>query len=83
MAFKPNTHLYTGNLAIESILNGMDSVIIDGKSYSVDNRIAESIRSYPDYYRGGVVGPDGFPDIYVGQAFIHPDTRCENGLKTY
>jgi hypothetical protein len=80
-AFKPNTHIMTGNTAIRSILDGLNAVNINGRLYPVDHRIADAIRSYPDYYRGGLVGPDAFPDIYVGQAFIHPDTRCANGLK--
>jgi len=79
-AFKPNTHLLTGNIAIEPILDGVDAVIINGDPYDVDPRVADAIRSYPDFYRGGVVGPDAFPDIYVGQSRIHPDTRCDGGL---
>jgi hypothetical protein len=79
--FKPNTHILTGNTAIDSILAGSDTVTIGNRIYPVDPRIADAIRSFPDYYRGGVVGPDGFPDIYVGQSLIHPDTRCDNGLK--
>src|SRR5215213_5557015 len=78
-AFKPNTHMLTGNIAIDSILAGPDAVAIDGRIYPVDPRIADAIRNFPSYYRGGVVGPDGFPDIYVGQSFIHPDTQCDNG----
>ena len=77
--FKPNTHILTGNVAIESILSGQDSVIINDKTYPINPHISEAIRLFPDYYRGGVVGPDGFPDIYVGQSFIHPDSRCNNG----
>ena len=80
-AFMPNTHILTGNSAIDLIMKESDTVIINGRPYPVDNRIADAIKSYPDYYRGGLVGPDTFPDIYVGQSFIHPDTRCDNGLK--
>jgi len=79
-AFKPNTHILTGNSAIEPILQGSDIITIDEKSYPVDPRIADAIRTFPDYYRGGVVGPDGFPDIFVGQSRIHPDTKCDGGL---
>ncbi len=78
-AFKPNTHILTGNIAIGNILQGADNVVINATSYPVDHRIADAIRSYPDYYRGGLVGPDGFPDIFFGQSVIHPDSKCDNG----
>jgi hypothetical protein len=81
-AFKPDIHILTGNSAIDWILAGSDIIAMDdNRTYPVDPRIADAIRSFPDHYRGGLVGPDGFPDIYVGQSFIHPDTRCDNGLK--
>lgn len=74
LAWKPNTHLSTAGAAIDDILQGSDSVRIDGKSYDVDPRVAEAIRAYPRHYFGGVVGPDAFPDIVFGQSRIHPDT---------
>lgn len=79
LAWKPNTHIYAANQAIAPILSGSDTVLINGESYPVDSRVATAIRNYPSHYRAGVVGPDAFPDIYVGQSVIHPDTRQENG----
>ncbi|RYG22496.1 hypothetical protein EON82_16910 [bacterium] len=81
LAWKPQTHIYAANRALELVYGGSDSVVINGRPYAVDSRIASAIRNYPAYYRAGVVGPDGFPDIYVGQAFIHPDTRANNGTE--
>lgn len=78
-AWKPNTHMYAANQAAASIYAGTGKVEIDGKLYSVDPRVAEAIYNFPSYYRAGTVGPDAYPDIYVGQAFIHPDTRNDNG----
>src|SRR5258705_12684238 len=66
-AWKPNTHLYAANQAIKTILAGNDYITIDGVNYPVDHRVAQAIRNQTAYYRGGVVGPDGFPDILVGQ----------------
>lgn len=80
-AWKPNTHMFAANLAVQPILDGQNSILIDGQSYAVDPRIAEAIRNQPTYYRGGVVGPDGFPDIFVGQSRIHPDNRAHNGAE--
>lgn len=81
-AWKPNTHLYAANQAIQPILAGQNKISVDGRQYDVDPRVAAAIRAYPAAYRAGVIGPDGYPDIYVGQSFIHPDTRADNGLKT-
>ena len=54
-------------------------VTIDGKKYPVDPRIAEAISKYPDYFRGGAVGPDFYPDYNTGQPIIHADIKCHNG----
>lgn len=80
-AWKPNTHMFAANLAVQPILNGQNTIVIDGQSYAVDPRIAGAIRNFPTYYRGGVVGPDAFPDIFVGQSRIHPDNRAGNGAE--
>src|SRR5215210_3143273 len=50
-AFTPNTHILTGNSAIDLILKESDTVIINGRPYPLDHRIANAIKSYPDYYR--------------------------------
>jgi hypothetical protein len=76
-AFKPNSHIQAANVAISEILAGSNTITIDGKKYQLDPRVADAIRRYPDFYRGGVIGPDGFPDIYVGQSKIHPDNSKE------
>jgi len=81
-AWKPSTHIYAANQAISSVLAGQNVVNIDGNNYPVDPRVAQAIRNFPDYYRAGVIGPDAYPDIYVGQSCIHPDTRSNNGKTT-
>ena len=37
-------------------------------------RIVEAIREYPAFYYGGAVGPDGLPEIVMGQAIVHPES---------
>jgi hypothetical protein len=81
-AWKPHDHIYAANRAISMILSGVDAVEIDGRVYAVDPNVARAIRNHPGAYRAGVIGPDGFPDIYVGQKAVHPDRRCDNGTKT-
>ncbi|MBI5705363.1 MAG: zinc dependent phospholipase C family protein [Armatimonadetes bacterium] len=79
VAWKPKTHMYCANQAIGLIQSDLDVVNINGTNYPVIPEVAAAIRAYPDFYRAGVCGPDAFPDIYVGQGFIHPDTRNDNG----
>ena len=78
-AWKPVDHIYAANQAIAPILAGRDVVTLLGKDYAVPAAVATSIRNYPGDYRGGVVGPDAFPDIVGGQGNVHPDTRADNG----
>jgi len=77
-AWKPLTHIYTGNLVIDEIkqANGKYYIEIttdETRRYPVDRDVAEAILNWRDYYRGGTIGPDGFPDILFGQSKIHPD----------
>jgi hypothetical protein len=48
-------------------------VTVDGKQYPVDGRVVAALRDWPSYYNAGVVGPDGFPDLTMGQSIIHPE----------
>ena len=81
LAWKPIDHLYAANQAIAPILGGQNAVTILGQNYPVPTQVATSIRNHPNDYRGGVVGPDAFPDIVAGQGSIHPDNRTDNGTK--
>ena len=81
LAWKPVDHLYAANRAIEPILAGRNVVTLLGKDYAVPAEVATSIRNHPNDYRGGVVGPDAFPDIVEGQGNVHPDTRTDNGTQ--
>ena len=81
LCYKPKTHLYLALSAIQPILQGSNKIDMAGLKYEIDPEMAAAIREYPGYYLGGVVGPDGFPDIMFGQMIIHPDSKCrmENG----
>ena len=35
--------------------------------------ILEALRKYPSFYYAGAVGPDGFPDLTMGQRNVHPN----------
>ena len=77
--FKPQTHIEAANDAVSQISS---STVVLGKSlreYPVIDEVADAIRLFPDAYRAGVVGPDGYPDILIGQSRIHPDSKCNAG----
>ena len=53
-AWKPNTHIYAAEKAIDSIIAGNNFVIISTdqglRQYDVDPEVAHAIRLYPEYY---------------------------------
>jgi len=48
-------------------------VTINNQQYTVNATLRTALTNYPDYYRAGSVGPDGFPDLVFGQSIIHPE----------
>lgn len=79
-AWKPKTHVLSANLLLEEIEANNGHVIFPyfGK-IKVPDEYLTALRAYPDYFRAGSIGPDGFPDIYVGQVFAHPKTKLTAG----
>ncbi len=86
-AWKPSTHVYLAQQAVEDLLEDGKVTIdeLDPKATDPDKRIkgpigtftaspaiVKAIREYPGAYYTGVVGPDGLPDIGTGQCVIHP-----------
>src|SRR4051812_8954243 len=69
-AFKPFTHEYTGSQIRNDAMDG--TVRIAGHDYTVPPQVAQALHDWPTYYNAGVVGPDGFPDLTMGQSIIHP-----------
>lgn len=66
-AWKPKTHVYSANLILEEIQANNGCLVFPyyGK-IKLPAENLEAIQSYPDYFRAGAIGPDAFPDIYVG-----------------
>ncbi|MDO9284888.1 MAG: LEPR-XLL domain-containing protein, partial [Aquabacterium sp.] len=73
LAFKPYTHIEVAVDVRRDLLED-GKVTLQGVAYDVDPIIVEAVRQYPSYYYGGAVGPDGFPDLVMGQSVIHPDS---------
>ncbi len=87
-AWKPTTHVYLAERALEDALdNGMVTIErldpATGKvtgvigEYAVDAAVLEALKKNPDQYRAGILGPDAYPDILTGQQVIHPPTNPE------
>ena len=47
-------------------------VTINGHDYTVNPRIVHALQQKRASYNAGVVGPDGYPDLVMGQSVIHP-----------
>lgn len=82
-AWKPTTHVYLGQQALEDALDDGEVTIprVDYEkgeiigtigTYKVDSNILAALRSNPSQYRAGILGPDAYPDIVTGQQVIHP-----------
>lgn len=86
-AWKMKTHAYSANLVLDDVLG------LDGSAYGkvtippygefdVDPDYLQVLQANPEAFRAGSIGPDGYPDIYVGQAFIHPEPVDGSGTYT-
>ena len=70
--WKPNTHVYIANIILADAQDGKVWIPPYGE-FNVSPEAMNAI-SWPDMFRAGSVGPDGFPDIFTGQLSIHPNT---------
>lgn len=71
-AFKPYTHIDTGDNAYADVVDD-GRVTIAGRSYPVAPAVVTALRNHRAHYNSGVIGPDGFPDLVMGQSIIHPE----------
>ncbi|HEX6765462.1 MAG TPA: hypothetical protein VF103_08295, partial [Polyangiaceae bacterium] len=75
-AWKPYTHVKLADQAkdeaVATIENGVGGFRIRGEFYPLRQDVFEAIRDFPTFFDGGVIGPDGMPDITFGQGQIHP-----------
>jgi hypothetical protein len=74
-AFKLKTHLGVANEALASLTesNGQWVVPLPSRGdVAVRNpELVEALQRFPGAFRGGVLGPDAFPDLIAGQMFVH------------
>ena len=49
-------------------------------SYSIPSEFYNAIKNYPEAFRAGALGPDFYPDMLIGQMYIHPyDAEAQIG----
>ena len=76
LAWKPFTHVYTGDKAWSDVtVDG--NVTVNGHEYAVDPTIVTALTNQRAHFNAGVIGPDGFPDLVMGQSVIHPEKTGE------
>lgn len=78
-AFKFKTHIFVAQQVLNDVIPD-GRVTIEGREYVVPHHVHAALSSQPDIYRMGHVGPDGFPDLLVGQQTTHPGVK--NGWRT-
>jgi len=85
VAWSINTHMYSANLVIKDLQDDgqldIQKVVRnpDGTvsfepltTVAIDAAVADAILAFPEVFRAGSCGPDGYPDVYIGQSIIHP-----------
>lgn len=86
LAWKPKTHVYLAQLAVQDAIDDGKVTIYQtdyasGRiigalgDFEANPAIVEALRAKPAQYVAGVVGPDGYPDLMTGQQVIHPGTN--------
>ncbi len=70
-AWKPNQHVGMGRIVLEDLIAD-NKVNIGGVDYAVNSLALQAIKSFPEYYLMGTIGPDAYPDIYFVRALYIP-----------
>lgn len=76
--WKLSTHVFAANLALADAIDDGQVTIPPYGAIPVNADALRALRKFPNDFRGGVVGPDVFPDIYVGQSLAHADKSAEH-----
>jgi len=71
------THVFAANIVLADVQADGKVTIPPFGEFTVNPELVQALRKHADDYRSGVVGPDVFPDIYVGQSYAHVDHWCD------
>ncbi|MDR0334806.1 MAG: zinc dependent phospholipase C family protein [Methanomassiliicoccaceae archaeon] len=79
---KTQGHIYLANLLIDDLRKGYIEI---SQNHTVNRFyppavVKNAILKYPASFRAGALGPDVYPDVYFGQAIIHPWSDINSGL---
>ncbi len=73
VAFKPYSHIQVAkDVRNDLITDG--KLTVAGNEYAVNPLIVEAVRQYASYYYAGSIGPDGFPEMIMGQSVLHSES---------
>ena len=78
-SFGLRAHLYIG----KQILNDAQDCRItlpEDNEQEIPGEVCEALKKHPGAFLAGTIGPDAFPDIVIGQSYIHPG--AEDGRKS-
>lgn len=70
-AWSLKTHFWIAQQVLNDACDD-GKLTINDQAYDLPPALVESLRSHPDYFRMGSLGPDVFPDPIVGQTTTHP-----------
>ncbi len=73
VGWKPYVHIEIAQDVRNDLLED-GKITIEGNAYDVHPRILEALKKYPAFYYAGAVGPDGFPELIMGQSVLHPES---------
>lgn len=73
--FGLRTHLYIAEQVLNELKNRNCEILTAGSTTKVPEAVCQAILKHPGAFRAGAIGPDAFPDLVVGQTFVHPGTK--------
>lgn len=81
LAFSLRTHVFVADRILDDAKDCSLEVGL-AKPYALDPVVCAALASHPAHFRGGVLGPDVFPDFVVGQVTTHPGVEegWESGM---
>ncbi|WP_374598840.1 zinc dependent phospholipase C family protein [Brevundimonas sp.] len=72
-AFGLRTHLYIADQVWQDV--NQDCLVgVGGRSAPIEPALCQAIRNNRGAFLAGAIGPDAFPDLLVGQNYVHPGT---------
>lgn len=83
LGFGLRTHLYIAEQILEDLREegeGRCRVTLADQQQEIPTRVCEAALEESGAFLAGAIGPDAFPDLVVGQTFVHPGT--EGGRQT-